>query len=204
MEFFIERERPSEPNPGLQADESRITSVAWTDRRFTFDLPAASFPSVLERLRGTPARFGDLVSGVREKSLSVRVNRKWSVKEHLGHLADLHALEEQRLREFLAGVPVLSAADMTNRVTETASHNLTPVFLLLERLRRLRVALVRNLEMLTDEQITRTALHPRLQQTMRVLDWAYFITEHDDHHLSQARRLLLATGQRLSLRGEST
>jgi hypothetical protein len=38
--------------------------------------------------------------------------------------------------------------------------------------------------------IQRTALHPRLNVPMRVLDWAYFIAEHDDHHLAQITVLL--------------
>lgn len=176
--------------------------IAWTDRRFTFDLPTGLFPNVLERLRGTPARSSDLVSGAEEKSLRVRVNRKWSVKEHLGHLADEHALEERRLGEFLAGVPLLSAADMTNRVTEAAGHNQTSVILLLARLRTLRLSLVRKLELLTEEQIIRTALHARLQRSLRVLDWMYFIAEHDDHHLAEARRVLVAVGQPLPLQAK--
>lgn len=179
-----------------------IEIIGWTDRRWTFDLPRYLFLNVLERLRGTPARSSDLVCGAEEKSLSVRVNGKWSVKEHLGHLADLHALEERRLGEFLAGVPLLSAADMTNRVTEAAGHNQTSVVLLLERLRTLRLTLVRKLELLTEEQITHTALHPRLQRNLRVLDWMYFIAEHDDHHLAQARRVLAAADQSLSLKAK--
>lgn len=181
-----------------------IETIAWADRRFTVDLPTGLFPNVLERLRGEPARSYDLVCGAQEKLLSVRVNRKCSVKEHLGPLADLHALEERRQREFLAEVPLLSAADATNRVTEAAGHNQTRVILLLERLRMLRLALVRKLELLTEEQTIRTALHPRLQRGLRVLDWAYFVAGHDDHHLAQARRVLVATAQRLSLRAEGT
>lgn len=46
--------------------------------------------------------------------------------------------------------------------------------------------------------------HPRLQRSLRVLDWAYFIAWHDDHHFAQARRVLVATVQRLSLQAEGT
>jgi len=35
----------------------------------------------------------------------------------------------------------------------------------------------------------RTALHPRLQQPMRVLDMAFFTAEHDDHHLARMTEL---------------
>jgi selenocysteine lyase/cysteine desulfurase len=172
-----------------------INVIAWTARTFTFDLPLGTFPAVLERLRGTPARAAELVSGVAEELLSRRRNEKWSAKEHLGHLTDLQVLEEQRLAEFLAGAPVLSAADPANKVTEAAGHNQVPIALLLERLRTSRCEWMRKLEALTEEEVARTALHPRLQRPMRVLDWAYFVAEHDDHHLARARQAVLDAGQ---------
>jgi hypothetical protein len=42
----------------------------------------------------------------------------------------------------------------------------------------------------SDEQIVRTAVHPRLQMPMRLVDWAYFVAEHDDHHLARIRELI--------------
>jgi hypothetical protein len=168
-----------------------ISSVAWTARTFTFGLPIGAFPAVLERLRGTPARAAELVYSVSEESLSARPNGKWSVKEHLGHLDDLRVLDEQRLGEFLAGATVLSAADMTNQLTEDAGHNDAPIAVILEHLRSHRLEWVRKLEALTEEKLARTALHPRLKQTVRLLDWACFIADHDDHHLAAARRALL-------------
>ena len=35
----------------------------------------------------------------------------------------------------------------------------------------------------------RTALHPRLQQKVRVIDLVFFIAEHDDHHLARISEL---------------
>jgi selenocysteine lyase/cysteine desulfurase len=172
-----------------------IKSIAWTTRTFNFDLPLGTFPSILERLRGTPARAAELVSGVSEGLLSRRCNEKWSAKENLGHLTDLQALEELRLAEFLAGARVLSAADPTNKITEAAGHNQAPIALLLERLRSGRCEWVRKLEALAEEEVARTAQHPRLQRPMRVLDWAYFVAEHDDHHLARARQAVLDAGR---------
>src|SRR5262249_14592370 len=129
-----------------------IKPVAWTARTFRFNLPIDVFPAVLERLRGTPARAADLVFGVSEELLGTRWSEKWSAKEHVGHLTDVQALEEQRLGEFLAGVAVLSAADMTNRATEVAGHNQVPIAVLLERLRSHRLEWVSKLEALTEEE----------------------------------------------------
>ena len=70
---------------------------AWFDRAFTFDLPLGAFPAVLERLRGTPARAAELVAGLPPQVLTRRVNGKWSIQEHIGHLADLGVLDDKRL-----------------------------------------------------------------------------------------------------------
>ena len=94
------------------------------------------------------------------------------------------------MQEFLAGDATLSPADMSNRATETAGHNRAPIATILANLRQHRLRWIRQLEALTESDIARTALHPRLQVPMRILDWAYFIAEHDDHHLAAARYAL--------------
>jgi DinB superfamily len=176
-----------------------IKPVAWSTRTFTFDLPLGTFSSILERLGGTPARAAELVSGVSEELLSRRSNGKWSAKENLGHLGDLQPLDDRRLCEFLAGAPVLSAADPTNSITESARHDQAPTALLLESLRAGRLEWVRKLEALSEDEVARTALHPRLQCSMRLLDWAFFVAEHDDYHLARARQALRDAGQSITL-----
>jgi hypothetical protein len=167
-----------------------IAQTAWLNRKFCFDQPIGVFPVMLERLRGTPARAHELVARLSEDVLATRVNHKWSVKEHLGHLVDLQPLDDRRLKEFLNGAEILSAADVENRVTETAGHRDVPMASIIRRLTTGREDLVQRLQMLTEEQVGRTALHPRLQKPMRLLDWAYFLAEHDDHHLASARAVL--------------
>jgi len=176
-----------------------IKPVAWSTRTFTFDLPLGTFSSILERLGGTPARAAELVSGVSEELISRRSNGKWSAKENLGHLGDLQPLDDRRLCEFLAGTPVLSAADPTNSITESASHNRVPIALLLESLRAGRLEWVGKLEALSEDEAARTALHPRLQCSMRLLDWAFFVAEHDDYHLARARQALRDAGQSITV-----
>src|ERR1700730_11527260 len=79
---------------------------------------------------------------------------------------------------------------MDNRATEIANHNETRLGVLLERLRTVRNAWLRKLEELGEADLARTALHPRLQQRMQLVDWLYFIAEHDDHHLTQISQLI--------------
>jgi DinB superfamily len=80
-----------------------------------------------------------------------------------------------------------SAADSENRVTESADHRAAPIAKILNRLRDGREGLVFRLEGLTEDEVVRAAFHPRLQQLMSLVDWLYFLAEHDDHHLALAR-----------------
>ena len=164
----------------------------WTDRTWSFSLPVTAFPNVLERVRGTPVRAAELVAGLADSATSMRIGNSWSVKEHVAHLDDLYELDETRLAEFTAGADVLTAADMSNSRTETARHNETTMLEILERFRRHREDFVTKLESLSEETIVVSCLHARLGQRLRLIDWVYFIAEHDDHHLVRARRALLS------------
>jgi hypothetical protein len=163
----------------------------WTTRSFTHELPLDLFPAVLERLRGTPARAADLLAPFAEPLRRWQPDpTSWSAQQHIGHLDDLHDLDMARVRDFEAGADVLTAADMTNRRTNDASHNLTPTGVLLDGLRRHRDELIDRLERFDEAAAGRSARHPRLQRPMRVIDWMYFVAEHDDHHLARARETL--------------
>ena len=167
-----------------------ITLARWTSRTFDHEVPLGLYPAVLERLRGTPARAAELLHQVAEPLRYWRAEPSWSAQQHVGHLDDLHDLDIRRLQDYASGSPVLSAADMTNRKTDEAHHNAVSTTVLLERLRGHREELTRRLEELDEAQAARTARHPRLQRPMRVIDWMYFVAEHDDHHLASAREIL--------------
>jgi hypothetical protein len=161
--------------------------LPWFDRRFAFDLPEDLFPVVVERLRGTPARIEDKVRGLSPAVLTRREGDAWSIQEHLGHLLDLDGLHDGRLDDFLAGATILRAADLTNRKTHEAGYNQRPLADLLQAFRRERF--VARLDAWDEGLISRTALHPRLNQPMRVIDMALFTAEHDDHHLARMTEL---------------
>ncbi len=161
----------------------------WFERKFDFSLPVGVFPCVLERLRGTPARLEELVRGIRPEILTERREGKWSAQEHVGHLYDLDELHEGRLEDYARGLEALRAADLTNRKTEEARHNDARLEDLLAQFRDARASFVRRLESLTEAEVARTALHPRLGVQMRVIDMALFVAEHDDHHLASITEL---------------
>ena len=166
-----------------------IDRTEWIKRQFTFELPLGMYANVVERVRGTPARLEDLTRGLSPEILTRRDGDKWSIQEQAGHLLDCGELEMRRLDEFEAGRETLSAADMENRKTHDASHNSDTLANILAAFRKERMEFVSRLDGYDEEFLHRTALHPRLKLEIRVIDLAFFIAEHDDHHLARISEL---------------
>ena len=161
--------------------------IKWTSRQWRLDHPVDMFPFIRERLYGTAPRIAEMTEGISTATLTRRKGEAWSIQEHIGHLIDLDALHEARLDDYLSHLPELRAADMTNRKTYEGNYNAQVLADLLARFRSARVNFIHRLEKI---DLNLSALHPRLQQPMRVVDMAFFVAEHDDHHLAKMRELL--------------
>jgi uncharacterized damage-inducible protein DinB len=145
----------------------------------------------LERVRGTPARLEDRLRGVSREVLTHKpVGGGWSIQENVGHLIDLGYLAPRRIEQVLAGDKNLIAADMKNQKTNQARHNQRDITELLAEFRAERTTLVRKFESLSEEDWGKSGVHPRLRQPMRIVDIAYFDSEHDDYHLGRISELL--------------
>ena len=162
----------------------------WIERTFSFDFPAAKFPDILERLRGTPPQVAGRIVGLDTATLARRDGAGWSIQENVGHLLDTEPLFARRLDDLLAGESVLSAADITNRKTHDADHHARPIETLLSEFRTQRGKLVARLEALDENDWSRSVLHPRLHQPMRLVDSVFFQCEHDDYHLARISELI--------------
>ena len=145
---------------------------------------------MIERLRGTPARLEERIRSLPEAVLLRKVGERWSIQENAGHLLDLESLVAQRLDEYLGGATELHAADMSNRKTYDANHNQASIQLILRKFREQRTGLVDHLDSLEAPIFERTALHPRLNVPMRLVDMIYFQAEHDDFHLARISELI--------------
>jgi hypothetical protein len=163
--------------------------VKWTDRRFNFDFPSRLYPEMIERLRGTPARLEDLFARLSPETLTTQADGRWSMQENAGHLLDLESLMQQRIDEYLAGNSALHAADMSNRKTYDAHHNDVPTATILRDFRAARRGIVERLESFEPQMFERSALHPRLNVPMRLVDMLFFQAEHDDYHLARISEL---------------
>jgi hypothetical protein len=167
-----------------------VNRFIWFERKFELGLPVWMFPNVVERLRGTPARVEALTNSLSSETLTRRDGDRWSIQEHVGHLLDLGSLDLSRVADYEAGRETLTAADVENRKTHEARHNARNFPDLLAEFRTERGEFVRRLDAFDDEFVERTALHPRLQKPMRVVDFAFFVAEHDDHHLAAISGLI--------------
>jgi hypothetical protein len=153
------------------------------------------YPNVIERLRGTPARLEDRVRALPAELLTRRDGDQWSIQEHAGHLLDLGPLDLARLDDYAAGSESLRPADRDNRKTYEANHNAHPIAEITLAFRAERAEFVRRLEEFDEEFVRRSAMHLRLKTRMRVIDFAFFIAEHDDHHLARITELIHLSGE---------
>ena len=163
----------------------------WFERRFTAIEDNGLLPGILERLSGTPHRLRALLGDVEHAS---PVGSGWSLAQEVGHLVDLEPLWLQRLNDIMRGESDLTAADLTNRRTHEGDHDQRPVGEIVARFERARSALVARLRAAGNDDLERSARHPRLRTPMRLIDLAYFVAEHDDHHLVRVR-------ERVTIRG---
>jgi uncharacterized damage-inducible protein DinB len=161
----------------------------WFERSFDFTLPVSRFPSLMERLRGAPARLEERAGELPAGALVRPQQGRWTAQENIGHLADVEPLWLLRAQQIFSGEPELVPADLTNQRTREANHNARRLADILAEFRARRGELVRLLRTADASILERTALHPRLRTPMRLVDLALFVADHDDHHLAAITEL---------------
>lgn len=161
-----------------------MKQIKWFDRKFEFSFEQNIFPSILERLEGTPIRLRHKMGQIPREHLTVKPKGKWSIQEHIGHLIDLEPLWQGRLVDILNGNEYLRAADLENKKTDSANHNEKEIERLLIDFLNSRQTTLDSLITLNETEVYKYALHPRLKTPMRMMDLFLFVAEHDDHHLA--------------------
>ncbi len=167
-----------------------VKKTLWIEKEFSNQTPNGWLLSVIERLRGTYPRLVALTQGVKEDQLTHKIDDQWSLQEHVGHLADLEALHDGRIDDYIAKKDTLRPADMSNAQTNAACHNDERLTDLLITFKERRDNLISRLLSLPEDVLDHRALHPRLLIKMRPIDIAVFTAEHDDHHLAIMRTLI--------------
>ena len=162
----------------------------WFERTFNFENNQNVFPSILERLSGTPIRLEEKMKELTEKKLTFSLDNTWSIKENIGHLIDLEPLWQGRLDDIIKGQIELRPTDLQNTKTDLANHNDNTTEELLFEFRKIRKQTIRTLQAINEETVFKAALHPRLKTPMRTIDLFLFVAEHDDHHLARITELI--------------
>jgi uncharacterized damage-inducible protein DinB len=166
-----------------------MKQVQWFNRKFNFSFEQNIFPSIIERLEGRPLRLKDKIRKIPQAQLTIRYEDSWSIQENVGHLIDLEPLWQGRLEDILNGEKYLRPTDLQNRKTDLAGHNEKHISDLLAAFEHLRYKTLEKLKMLNENDVYKSALHPRLEQPMRTMDLFLFVAEHDDHRLARISAL---------------
>lgn len=166
-----------------------IKQTPWFERSFHFDFPIGLFPVIFSRLEGSVFRLARICQNADEEKCSNNPEG-WSVKQHIGHLYDLEDLWWKRLMDFTQHKAMLTSADLLNRKTEEADHNEKTIVDLINQFAAERQKILETIYEYDENILSRTSVHPRLKQPMRLIDSLYFVAEHDDHHISAISTIL--------------
>lgn len=162
-----------------------MNEIPWFERELIFGKPKEMLPYYVERLEGTIYRIEQKVKSVDDTILSTRFNNKWSIKENIGHLAEVDEVGTKRLDEMVNGVAVLSPA-----VFEPQDYTPWPIEKLLNHFKNIRISNLKKYSLLSEGDLVKSSLHPRLKVAMTPVDLAWFDAEHDDHHLVKIALIL--------------
>ena len=165
-----------------------MKKLEWFEREFKFGLPAGMLPFFIERLKGTISRLESKVIGVPEEILSNQLDGKWSVKQNIGHLAEVDEIANKRIDEMISGIPMMSPAvfEPQKDYNEQSVHEVVAFFL------RNRTKNLNRYNTLSPDDLGKSSLHPRLKVQMTPVDLAWFDAEHDDHHLVRMNEIIKA------------
>jgi hypothetical protein len=159
--------------------------LPWFERNLRFGHSFVMLPYFLERLSGTAIRMENKLIGVSDEILSNKLDGKWSIKQNIGHLAEVDLVANKRIDEMVNGAPTLSPA-----VFEPKDYNPWPIREVLDIFIKARKENIKKYESLSPEDLKKSSLHPRLKMQMTPNDLAWFDAEHDDHHLVRISDIL--------------
>ena len=111
-----------------------MKQTKWFDRKFDFSKSENIFPSIIERLAGTPSRLEEKMKSIPADILEKKPDNTWSIKENIGHLTDLEPLWHGRLDDILSGKTDLRPTDLQNNKTSEANHDAVPIEKLLNEI----------------------------------------------------------------------
>lgn len=124
-----------------------------------------------------------ILAGVSEDSLNRRPKpEKWSARENLAHLARYQEMFLERIARIRREDRPLLARYVAEDDPQWPHWMAMPAGELLERLQTLRAEMIQRVQLLSDAELSRTAVHPRFGE-MTLVQWLEFFLLHEAHHL---------------------
>ena len=163
---------------------------SWTEREFPPIADNGRLATIIERLDGTEYRLIGKLADDEGPDLTVQYDGKWSVMEEIGHLYVVETLWIGRVKDIITGKDTLREADMISQATTKGNFNGQDLEDLLDEFGERREELLSLLKKIKAEGLEKSSKHPRLGTPMQIVDLAYFIAEHDDHHLAKISKML--------------
>jgi len=163
-----------------------MKTIPWFERNFQTGFPIGMLPFFLERMEGTIYRLEHKVKGVPETLLSEKFVGKWSIKQNIGHLAEVDEISFKRIDEIIQGISPMSPAVFEPKL----DYNAKPVLEVLQYFQENRLRNISRYASVPENDLIKTSLHPRLKVIMTPVDLAWFEAEHDDHHLMTINSIL--------------
>ncbi|WP_333889113.1 DinB family protein [Sphingobacterium siyangense] len=164
--------------------------VRWFDRQFDSNTGSEYFDEFLKLLEDFPAVLNQVLKSCPTEVSTRKMGDKWSVNENIGHLILLEDLWRIRFRDIMKGKPDMSTADLSNTATDQSSFNKMVVEELINDLVSEREKTIVMLQKLSEEDLLKTSMHPRLQHPMNIIDLMHFVAEHDLHHLHTIKSII--------------
>lgn len=158
----------------------------WVNRKFTFSNDENNFSSTIEILIGTPIILKDKISKVKsEKYFMITLDGKWTILENIGHLIDIEQLCLERIKDILEGKKEMRSAYLPKRKVNFKHYNNRNVVELITEFSEKRNKLIEKLESMTEIEIYKKAIHPRLKTSISIMNLLFMVAMHDYHHLSR-------------------
>ncbi|MGK0364253.1 MAG: putative damage-inducible protein DinB [Saprospiraceae bacterium] len=167
-----------------------MNMTPWIERKFTPVTDNGRLATIIERLDGTEYRLIGKLADDEGPDSTTKIDGKWSIVEEIGHLYTLELLWIARVKEIVAGKETLQSADMSNKATTNGKFNTQDLEDLLDGFGERREELLSLLRKVKPEDLEKKSQHPRLERPMGIVDLAYFVAEHDDHHLAKISKML--------------
>jgi len=164
--------------------------TAWFERKFSSIEDNGRLATIIERLDGTEYRLIGKLADDEGPDLTTKNGGKWSVMEEIGHLYTLEPPWLGRIKDIVAGKETLREADLSNKATDKGKFNSKDLEDLLDDFGERREELLSALRKIKPEDLEKSSKHPRLGTPMRIIELAYFVAEHDDHHLAKISKML--------------